>query len=88
MGIDFSEINSKFGTLYVVHSEVFDSCGHDNDGLILDPDYVTKYSFIPLKVESLDLKGSGVRNVDATVITEASCVVLRHPKAHIRVIGG
>lgn len=87
-GIDFSEINSKFGTLYVVHSEVFDSCGHDNDGLILDPDYVTKYSFIPLKVESLDLKGSGVRNVDATVITEASCVVLRHPKAHIRVIGG
>ena len=86
-GIDFNEINSKFGTLYVVLSEVFDSCGHENDGLVIDPEYVTKYSHVPFNVEHLDLKKSGVRNVDALVITEASCVVLRHPKAHMRVIG-
>lgn len=87
-GIDFSEITSKFGTLYVVHSEVFDACNHENDGLILDPEYVTKYVFVPFSVESLDLKGAGVRNVDALVITEASCLVLRHPATHLRVIGG
>lgn len=86
-GIDFSEINSKFGTLYVVHSEVFDGCNHANDGLIIDPEYVTKYTFVPFSVESIDLKGSGVRNVDAMVITEASCLVLRHPSTHLRVLG-
>ena len=42
---------------------------------------------MPLSVECLDLKGSGVRNVNATVITEASCLVLRHPLTHLRVIG-
>jgi len=26
-----------------------------------------------------------VRNVDALVMTEASCLVLRYPKAHMRV---
>ncbi len=86
-GIDFSEIGSKFGTLYVVHSEVFDTCNHADDGLIIDPEYITKYTFMPMSVESLDLRGSGVRNVSATVITEASCLVLRHPMTHLRVIG-
>lgn len=86
-GIDFSELRSKFGTLCVVHSEVFDQCGRENDGMIIDPDYITKYSFIPFKVEHLDLKKSGVRNTDALVVTEASCLVLRHPMAHLRVVG-
>lgn len=86
-GIDFSEIVSKFGTLSVIHSEVFDNCGHEDDGFILDPEYITKYTFLPFSVETLDLKGAGIRNVDAMVITEASCLVLRHPKTHLRVIG-
>lgn len=86
-GIDFNELRSKFGTLYVIHSEVFDQCGHENDGLIIDPQYLTKYTHVPFKVERLDLKKSGVRNTDALVATEASCMVLRHPGAHVRVIG-
>lgn len=84
-GIDFSELRSKFGSLYVVLNEVFDQCGHADDGMIIDPQYLTKYSHIPFKVEHLDLKKSGVRNTDALVATEASCLVLRHPKAHLRV---
>lgn len=86
-GIDFNEIRSKFGSLYVVHSEIFDQCGHSKDGLIIDPQYMTKYSHVPFHVEHLDLKKSGIRNTDAIVATEASCLVLRHPKTHIRVIG-
>lgn len=54
--------------------------------MIIDPQYLTKYSHIPFKVEHLDLKKSGVRNTDALVATEASCLVLRHPKSHSRVI--
>jgi hypothetical protein len=86
-GIKFREIQSNFGSLYVVHSEVFDQCGHEQDGFVLDPEYLTKYCHVPFSVEKLDLRRSGVRNTDAVVITEASCLVLRFPDAHMRIIG-
>ena len=85
-GIDFSELRSKFGTLYVLLSEVFDEVGMEDNGLIIDPDYLQKYSHIPFSSETLDLKKSGRRNVDALVLTEASCLVLRYPKAHMRIV--
>lgn len=86
-GIDFNEIVTKFGTLYVVMSEIFDQCGHADDGIIVDPEYITKYCHQPFHTKLLDLKSAGVRNTDAVVITEASCLVLRYPQAHTRVIG-
>lgn len=85
-GIDFTELHSKFGTLYVLHSEVFDQCGHADDGFVLDPEYITKYCHVPFRAEKLDLRKSGVRNTDAIVVTEASCLVLRYPQAHMRVV--
>ena len=84
-GIDFSEIRSKFGTLYVLLSEVFDEVGMADNGMVIDPEYLQKYSHIPFSTEALNLKASGVRNVDALVLTEASCLVLRYPKAHMRI---
>jgi hypothetical protein len=54
--------------------------------MVIDPQYLTKYCHIPLSTQSIDLKGSGVRNTDATVITEASCMVLRYPDAHVRIV--
>lgn len=84
-GIEFDEIRSNFGTLLVKHSEVFDICGHGNKALILDPEYLTKYVHVPFSTERLDLRKSGQRNTDAVVVTEASCLVLRHPTAHMRV---
>ncbi len=58
-GIDFSEIRSKFGSLYVIHAEVFDQCGHEyDDGLVIDPEYLVKYVHVPFKVERLDLRKS------------------------------
>lgn len=86
-GIDFTEIGTKFGTLYVLASEVFDECGHAYDGMIIDPEYITKYCHVPFRTEKLDLRRSGVRNTDAIVITEASCLVLRYPQAHLRIVG-
>lgn len=86
-GIEFKEIRSNFGSLYVLHSEVFDQCGHASDGFILDPDYMTKYVHVPFQAQKLDLRGAGVRNTDAVVLTEASCLVLRYPTTHMRVLG-
>ncbi|MBD5378415.1 MAG: DUF5309 domain-containing protein [Bacteroides sp.] len=84
-GIDFTELRTKFGTLYVVLSEVFDLCGHADDAFILDPEYLTKYTHIPFQAETLNLRNSGQRNTDAIVLTEASCLVLRYPDAHMRI---
>lgn len=86
-GIDFSEICSKFGRLFVVFDEVFDTMGMQTSGLIIDPDYLQKHVFIPLSAETLDLRGSGQRNTEAVVLTEASCLTLRYPGAHARVVG-
>ena len=85
-GIQFKEIASNFGSLYLLHSEIFDQCGHADDGFILDPDYLTKYCHVPFHTETLDLRRTGQRNSDAIVITEASCLVLRHPDSHMRVV--
>ncbi len=86
-GIDFNIIQSKFGRLYVVYSEVFDSMGHSRDGMIIDPEYIQKHQFIPFRADRLDLRGSGQRNTEAMVLTEASCLTLRYPNAHARIIG-
>ncbi len=67
-------------------SEVLDDCGMAENGLIIDPEYITKYTHIPFSTQKLDLKSSGQRNVDAIVITEASCLVLRYPGAHMRIV--
>lgn len=85
-GIDFSEMSSKFGKLYVLLSEVFDECGKPDNGIIIDPEYLQKYSHLPFGTEALNLKSAGVRNTDALVLTEASCLVLRYPKAHVRIV--
>ena len=84
-GIDFTEISSKFGRVYVLLSEVFDDCGMEDCGMIIDPEYIQKYSHLQFGTEALDLKSAGVRNTDALVVNEASCLVLRYPKAHMRV---
>ncbi len=85
-GIDFTEVRSKFGTLYLLLSEIFDECGMEECGMVIDPEYLQKYSHVPFSTESLNLKSSGLRNVDALVLTEASCLVLRYPNAHMRIV--
>lgn len=85
-GVDFDQIVSKFGTLYVARSEVFDLCGMDNHGMVIDPEYITKYSHIPFSAERISFHKQGLRNTEAVVLTEASCLVLRHPTAHMRII--
>ena len=84
-GIDFSEISSKFGKLYVLYSEVFDDCGMHDYGFIFDPEFIQKWSHVPFGAQELDLKKAGVRNPDALVLTEASCLTLRYPAAHMRI---
>lgn len=86
-GIDFDRINSKFGTVYVKLSEIFDQCGMAANGIIVDPEYITKYTHIPFKAERISFHKQGVRNTEGVVLTEVSCLVLRYPDAHMRIVG-
>ena len=52
-GIDFSEIKSKFGKLYVLYSEVFDDCGMSDYGFIFDPEFIQKWSHVPVSYTHL-----------------------------------
>ena len=70
----------------MILSEVFDLCGHPDDGMVIDPEYIQKYVHIPFKATPLDLRSSGQRNCDAMVLTGASCLVLRYPNAHMRIV--
>ncbi len=85
-GIDFSELCSKFGRLYVVYSDIFDIMGQAGNGIVIDPEYIQKHVFIPFRADRLDLRGSGQRNTEAIVLTEASCLTLRYPDAHARIV--
>ena len=85
-GIDFSEIKSKFGKLFILYSEVFDDCGMSDYGFIFDPEFISKWAHVPFGSQKLDLKGAGIRNTDALVLTEASCLTLRYPAAHMRIV--
>lgn len=84
-GLETREIATNFGSLYIIHSEVFDMCGHADDALVLDQAFISKYTHIPFQPSRLDLRSSGSRNTEAVVLTEASCLVLRNPEAHARV---
>lgn len=86
-GVNFNKIVSKFGTLYVAHSEIFDLCGMPDNGLVIDPEYLTKYSHLPFTADRISFRKQGVRNTEAVVLTEASCIILRYPEAHVRIVG-
>ena len=85
-GLTFRQLVSNFGELYVMHYETFDESDMPDYGFILDPDYLSKYTFKPFGREELDLKSAGIRNTDAVVMTEASCLALRYPAAHMRIV--
>ena len=53
---------------------------------IFDPEFIQKWSHVPFAAQSLDLKKAGIRNTDALVLTEASCLTLRYPAAHMRIV--
>lgn len=55
-------------------------------GFIFDPEYIQKWSHVPFGSQALDLKKAGIRNSDALVLTEASCLTLRYPAAHMRIV--
>lgn len=80
----FKSFDTDFGEVLVLHHELFDLNGMSDCGLALDPDFLTKKTHVSWARNILDLKKAGIRNTDAVVIQEVSCLYLRYLKAHAR----
>lgn len=83
--LQFKSWQTDFGEVLTIHHELFDLCGMSDQAFLLDPAYLKKRTFLAFTQSALDLKKAGIRNTDANVMQEISCLYLRYPKSHARV---
>lgn len=82
--LKFKSWETDFGEILAMHDELFDLNGMADCAFALDPEFLTKRTHLSWSRNILDLKKAGVRNTDAVVIQEISCLYLRYAKAHAR----
>lgn len=82
--LKFKSCQTDFGELLAMHDELFDMNGMSDCAFALDPEFLTKKTHVSWSRNILDLKKAGVRNTDAVVIQEISCLYLRYANAHAR----
>lgn len=82
--LKFKSWDTDFGEVLTIHHELFDKNGMSDCGFAMDPEYLSKKTHVSWARNVLDLKSAGIRNTDAVVIQEVSCLYLRYAKAHAR----
>ena len=82
--LKFKSGEPDFGEILAIHHELFDLNGMADYAFALDPEFLTKKTHLSWSRNILDLKKAGVRNTDAVVLQEISCLYLRYAKAHAR----
>lgn len=83
--LKFKSFDTDFGEILVMHHDLFDQNGMEDEGLAIDPNYLTKKTFISFESNALNLKQAGIRNTNATVLQEVTCLYLRYKNAHARI---
>lgn len=81
----FTSFKTDFGEVLLVHHELFDEAGMADYGFALEDGYLEKRLFLAFEKSALDLKSAGIRNSQAVVLQEVSCLVLKNARAHARV---
>lgn len=84
-GLTWRVITTNFGEFYAMPYDMLDRIGLTNEAIILDPDYLDKWTLIPLGSKDIDTKSNGEFDGDVNVTTEISAIVLRYLNAHSRV---
>ena len=75
-GLEFTEYISKFGTLMVTHDQSLDDLGMEDEGFILDPDFLVKWT-MGWKVSNFDLKKTGEFDGDSKGLIETCALALK-----------
>lgn len=84
--LTFTEVQTNFGSFMFILDEVFDLHGQAGDGLILDAEYLERFTFEPFHANTLDLDAQGTRDSKARVLREISAMVLKSPKNHMKIV--
>jgi hypothetical protein len=84
MGIKVSKLVSTFGTLNCMYYEQLDLLGLATTALILDPAniYIKDLKGKGFNVRAIDYKTSGIANVNASVIEQASTLLVKNKNTH------
>jgi hypothetical protein len=84
MGITFTKLVSTFGTLNISYYEQLDLLGKAKTGLVIDKAnlYVTDLKGKGFNVRPIDYKSTGIANVDAAVIEQASTLLIKNKATH------
>jgi hypothetical protein len=81
-GIEWKEIRTNFGTLLLQHHKGLDLNGYEDKAIVLDMQYVDKWTFKSLERKEIDTKTSGKYDGDMFVSTEICGFALRYPDCH------
>lgn len=83
-GIEYNGIISKFGTAMLTYSFGFDEAGLSAAGMLLDPEFLVKYT-LGWRTQTFDLRKAAKSDADARMLMEICALALKNPKAHMRV---
>ena len=85
MGIKCTKIVSTFGTLNMFYYEQLDLLGKEKTAMILDMNnlFVKDLAGKGFNVRPIDYKSTGVANVDAAVIEQASTLLIKNKPSHL-----
>ena len=81
-GIEWKEIRTNFGTLLLQHHKGLDLNGFEDKAIVLDMQYVDKWTFKPLERVEIDTRKAGTYDGDTFVSTEICGFSLRYPDCH------
>lgn len=78
----FTAFETDFGELHFMYCEMLDIQGKADEVLILDPEYMSKKIFKSWGRDVYDMKKLAIRDTEAVVLTETSCIYLTNKNAH------
>lgn len=84
-GLTWRIITTNFGEFNAMPYDLLDRIGMSNEAIIIDPDYIDKWTLRALGSKDIDTKSNGEFDGDVNVTTEISAIVLRYLNAHCRV---
>lgn len=85
MGIKVTKLVSTFGTLNMFYYEQLDLLGKEKTALIIDKPniHIKDLAGKGFNVRPIDYKSTGVSNVDAAVIEQASTMLIKNKTTHL-----
>lgn len=84
---EIPEIQFGFGTIRVIHEQLFDEQGRSRLGYILDYDYLRIRDLNPMKVVEVDLERTQLKDGQAVQVKEESTLEFRYNDTHAKITG-